>query len=390
MLNKITIKNYKSLENVTLTLRPFNVFIGPNNAGKSNIFDCLAFLCESLTPLQRPTSTVQRAVDARGGFQYVVWGGDPSRSISVDLDVSLGDPDGKKERRYNFYIEVQGNQFGTSVSAIRLRYKANSDWRMLLDVQRGAKGTAWDINGEELDRLQPRGDPEWWLGGLSYLTQAHWSFADYIRSWRFYNFVPSRMELPQPVKKDLDIQHEGENLSVVLHSLHSSYRDEFKEIEELARVGVGEIEELFTELTEQGQTYTTFKEQGVPLRIPMWAMSDGTLRLLAHLAAIYSPTPPPLMAFEEPENFIHPRRLELLADVLRGASKRSQILVATHSPHFLDYRRFDLDDLVIVEKAEGKTHCKKLSKQRQKGVKEALKVLTLGEMWYSGHLGGVP
>jgi predicted ATPase len=92
-------------------------------------------------------------------------------------------------------------------------------------------------------------------------------------------------------------------------------------------------------------------------------MSDGTLRLLAHLAAIYSPTPPPLMAFEEPENNIHPHLHELLADVLRGASKRSQILVATHSPHFLDYRRFDLDDLVIVEKIEGKTHCKKLSKK---------------------------
>jgi len=386
MLNKITIKNYKSLENVSLTLRPFNVFIGPNNAGKSNIFDCLMFLSELMT---HPRA-VQQAVNSRGGFQYIVWGGDVTLSISIDLGVSLVDPDEKKERQYHFYIEVRGSELGASASAIRLRCKVKSNWRKLLDVQRGQKGIAWNIDGEELDRLQPRGDPEWWLEGLPYLTQAHRIFADYVRGWRFYNFVPSRMEQALPVRKDMDLQHEGENLPVVLHSLHSSHRREFGEIEELARVGVPEIEELRTELTEQGQTYTTLREQGVPSNIPAWSMSDGTLRFLAHLAALYTPAPPPLMAFEEPENNIHVRLHELLADVLRGASKRSQILVSTHSPHFLDYRRFDLDDLVIVEKAERKTRCKKLSKKRKTDVKEALKVLTLGEMWYSGHLGGVP
>jgi len=388
MLNKITIKNYKSLENVSLTLRPFNVFIGPNNAGKSNILDCLGFLSELMTPPQQQITTVEKAMRPRGGFPYVVWGGDVNRSISIDLCVSLADPAGKGKRQYHFYIEVRGSRLGSTVSALRLTCKVNSNWRSLLDVQ-PERWTALDIEGKELN-LEPQGGAEWWLGAFPYLPSAHSAFAKYIQGWRFYNFVPSRMEQVLPVRKDLSLQHEGENLSVVLHSLHSGYRREFGEIEELARVGVPEIEELLTELTDQGQTYTTLREQGVALNIPAWSMSDGTLRFLAHLAAVYSPTPPLLMAFEEPENNIHPRLHELLADVLRAASKRSQILVATHSPHFLDYRRFDLDDLVIVEKAEGKTQCKKLSKKRKADVKDALKVLTLGEMWYSGHLGGVP
>jgi predicted ATPase len=389
MLNKITIKNYKSLENVSLTLRPFNVFVGPNNAGKSNLFDCLAFLSELMTPTsaRQPAGTVLQAVGARGGFQYVVWGGDTNQSISVDLDVSLVDPDENKERQYNFYIELRGNQYGTSVSAIRLRRKANSGWRMLLDVQ-GKKWTAWGIEGRKLDRLQPRGDPEWWLEFLPYFPQAaHRVFADYVRGWRFYNFVPSRMEQVLPVRKGLNLQREGENLPVVLHTLHSSYRRAFREIEELITQIPG-VEELFTELTEEGRTYTTLKERGVSLNIPNWAMSDGTLRLLAHLAVVYLPTPPPLVCFEEPESNLHPWSHEHLVEILRRLSKRTQVLVSTHSPLFLDRLRTETNDLIVVEKPEGKTTCKRIS--GRKGLKKALQVLGLGELWYSGSIGGVP
>ncbi len=46
------------------------------------------------------------------------------------------------------------------------------------------------------------------------------------------------------------------------------------------------------------------------------------------------------------------------------------------------------EDLFIVEKKDGETKVKKA--EDKKGIKEALKTLGLGDMWYSGSLGGNP
>lgn len=306
MLNKITIKNYKSSENVSLTLRPFNVFIGPNNAGKSNIFDCLMFLSE-LVSLGAP------AISSRGGFQYLVWGGDTKRAISIEVEVSIIDPQNDQEKQFHYQIEIVGEPKGLGhLSKMRLTCRVKSAWRVLLESE-AERLMARDLQGKELGWINLAPEFEW----LRHY-HPHWNFFRDLRDWRFYNPVPSRMADVQPVKKDLILQREGENLSRVLHTLHASYKHEFTEIEELVKTGVPEIEELFTELTDQGQTYATIREPGHSLTVPAWAMSDGTLRFLAHLAALYTPTPPPLMAFEEPENHIHPHLHALLADVLRG------------------------------------------------------------------------
>jgi hypothetical protein len=67
--------------------------------------------------------------------------------------------------------------------------------------------------------------------------------------------------------------------------------------------------------------------------------SDGTLKLLAYLTVLYDPEPPPIVGIEEPENFLHPRLLPVLAEEARLTAGRSQLLVTTHSPHFVDALR---------------------------------------------------
>jgi len=78
--------------------------------------------------------------------------------------------------------------------------------------------------------------------------------------------------------------------------------------------------------------------------------------------------------------------LELIVELLKNASHKTQVLVTTHSPYLVDL--LQPEDLFIVEKQDGKTQVKKA--EDKKGIKEALKTLGLGEMWYSGSLGGVP
>ncbi|HID88076.1 MAG TPA: hypothetical protein EYP55_12015 [Anaerolineae bacterium] len=212
------------------------------------------------------------------------------------------------------------------------------------------------------------------------------ALANAMHNWTFYNFVPSRMEQPGPAKKDLRLQREGANISSVLHTFQSEWGESFAEVEELLKAAVPELERLLTPLTEQGQTYLAVVERGFPLRIPSWAMSDGTLRFLGQLAALLSPHPPSLACFEEPENCIHPGLLELVVDVFKSASRKIQILVTTHSPDLLNF--LAPEDLVIVEKVNGKTQCREAKDVA--GAKEALKTLGLGELWTAGHLGGVP
>jgi len=382
MLTKLRVKNYKSLEDVTVPLRPLTVFVGPNNAGKSNILDCLLFLRE-LLELGAPS------VHSRGGFQYLVWGGDLKRQIEIELEAKIPDSLGK-EHEVTYRVEIAGGPELYSISRELCSAHLDGEERKLLEfpIEQG-RVEVWDENrkkttswsSSEVGRrlcLSHCQDP------ASYPTLS--ALAEAMHNWAFYNFVPSRMEQPGPAKKDLRLQREGANISSVLHTFQSEWGEDFAEVEGLLKIAVPEMERLLTPLTEEGQTYLAMEERGFPLRIPSWAMSDGTLRFLGQLAALFSPDPPALACFEEPENCIHPGLLELLVDVLKSASRKIQVLVTTHSPDLLNY--LDPEDLMIVEKKDGKTQCREAKDVA--GVKEALKTLGLGELWYSGHLGGVP
>jgi predicted ATPase len=383
MLTKLRVKNYKSLEDVTIPLRPLTVFVGPNNAGKSNILDCLLFLRE-LLELGPPS------VSSRGGFRYLVWGGDLKRQIEIELDAHVLDVSSKR-RSITYQIEIAGGPAGHyAISGETCSMRVDGEEQKLLEfpIEKG-EVEVWDEDrkkirswsSSEVGRrlcLSHCQDP------TSYPTLN--ALAKAMHNWAFYNFVPSRMEQPGLAKKDLRLQKEGENISSVLHTFQSEWGENFAEVEELLKTAVPELERLLTPLTEEGQTYLAVEERGFPLRIPSWAMSDGTLRFLGQLAALFSPDPPVLACFEEPENCIHPGLLELVVDVFKSASRKIQVLVTTHSPDLLNF--LAPEDLLIVEKKDGKTQCREANDVA--GVKEALRTLGLGELWYSGHLGGVP
>ncbi|MEW6685495.1 MAG: AAA family ATPase [Candidatus Edwardsbacteria bacterium] len=186
-----------------------------------------------------------------------------------------------------------------------------------------------------------------------------------------FNFSPQLMREALPVRKELQLQFLGENLSVVLHVLQTEYPQQFKEIEDILKSAVLELEELTTGLTphEPGRTYTRIREKGLKISIPAWGMSDDTLRLLGHLATLYLPILPLLVCFEEPENYVHPRLLELIVNLLKNASEKTQVLVTTHSPYLVDF--LQPEDLYIVEKQNGETQIKKA--EDKKGIREALR-----------------
>jgi len=100
-----------------------------------------------------------------------------------------------------------------------------------------------------------------------------------------------------------------------------------------------------------GRVIGVWREQDVKEDLTLADLSDGTLRLLCWATLCLAPSIPPLVCIDEPELGLHPRVLPLLAGLLRLASARSQILVATHSPYFLS--QFSLDEIAVMRKDDG-------------------------------------
>jgi predicted ATPase len=399
-LTKLVVKNYKSLRDFQLDIKPLMVFIGPNNTGKSNIFDCFKFLSEAIK-----IRGLQGSVIQRGGFNNIIFNGEIGNTISIELHGSLQIKG--EEKSYKYSIEFGGNQFGNCYNnreTFVLKgpiYSApkvigNETQRQIFDEIKllefpGENGMAIarDETGKQMGGFGA-GNNIVYLSSFS--DPLHYpvlsSFHNEVQNWAFFNFVPQLMRDPLPIQKELQLKFLGENMATVLHALQTEYPQKFKKIEDILKSALPQFDELGTGLTAApGQTYIKMREKELNVDIPAWGMSDGLLRLLGLLISFYSPSPPPLACYEEPENFVHPRLLELIVDLLKNASEnKTQVMATTHSPYLVDL--LQPEDLFIVEKKDGETKIKKA--EDKKGIKEALKTLGLGDMWYSGSLGGNP
>jgi len=225
-INQITIKNYKSLQNLTLNLKPFLVFIGPNNAGKSNIFDCLRFLSNFV-------KNGSAAARQRGGFEQIVFNGDISKEISLELHGSIKVEDeqppapfgkGDKERCYRYIIEFGGDRWGNCFNKREVFNLWEDSKQILLEFPTEKNmAIAFDETGKQTGSIGGGRDRSYLS---SFNDEEHYPilghFSTEVQNWAFFNLLPPLMRASLPVRKELQLQSSGENLPVVLHVLHQN------------------------------------------------------------------------------------------------------------------------------------------------------------------------
>jgi predicted ATPase len=217
---------------------------------------------------------------------------------------------------------------------------------------------------------------------------------DYISRWRYYQLSPQIMKQAYAAVAQQFLMENGLNFSAWLMTLQTGYPEEFRLIKQVAKDSLPGLEEILTPPTQVGTTFLFTTEKNLQRPVTIWHMSDGEILFIAWLSLIYSPDRfgAPLFCIEELENHLHPRLLEILVEVLNqrqiklGPKGTAQIMVTTHSPHLVD--KVNFDDLIVVEKTNGTTRCTRPSSKAN--LRELLdrKELGLGELWYSGALGG--
>jgi predicted ATPase len=334
MIKRLRVKNYKSLRDVELELGRLNALIGPSNSGKSNTLDCLAFLAETC---QRP---IHDAFFSRGEYLDVVFGGQ-EKDIELVVDCLLD----SRDWQYSLRLGKQG------ISGERLAVAGEAK------IERGESGSvilkddgSWQdgsTNGHESTLYALDGNQDF---------SAARKFRDYLSSWRLYHFsTTAEMRSITDAKRVYDLEKSGRNLIQVLISLRNAYPGVFDQVEEALRQGVPEIENLLTPLTPEGRAYLAVREQGFEQEFDCCHLSDGTLKLLGCVTAAALPWPR-LLCFEELENSIHLRLLQLVIDLLQKSEK--QVIFSTHLPYITNF--VQPEDIRIVEKKQGETKVRRV------------------------------
>jgi predicted ATPase len=365
VIKTLTVENYKSLKNLRIPLNPLTVLVGPNAAGKSNILDCLAFIADVIRD-----GTIRNALVTRGGFGDIVWGGDPNRSVEISL---AGRLDTGKNKLFEYSINIGGPNLIIQEESGFLPGSKDEKFTFHRD------GNTLKYN----DSTSSVSDGM--VISISQLSEAN-TLREKIINWSFFDFQLSQMKSYQPVAKQTRLNSDGSNVATVLHWIHSEEPEVFHRVEELLKVAIPEVDRLLSPLTPNGRTYIAWRETNFTNRIPAWNMSEGSVRLVAVLVALLAPEPPSLVTFENPEVHLHPLQMEYLADILKEASQRTQILITTHSPYLLNY--LPLESVLVVKKQAGQTLVERPG--NSSNLKKLLQELGLGEAWYTGHLGGNP
>jgi predicted ATPase len=176
------------------------------------------------------------------------------------------------------------------------------------------------------------------LGGLARYPQVS-HLRRFISGWYLSYLGGGTKRTVPEAGPQARLSETGDNLPNVVQYLTEQHPGRLAEILRVLAERVPQLERVDTELLADGRLLLRFKD--APFDEPVLAKyaSDGTLKLLAYLTVLYDPAPPPIVGIEEPENFLHPRLLHVLAEEARGAAGRSQLLVTTHSPYFVDALR---------------------------------------------------
>ena len=384
--------NLRSLRNVRLDIGPrVTVLAGPNASGKSNIVDAMNFVYDAIY------DGVEHAVGDRGtramlhrhggyftrGFTIGLGlesstfvaehmfriGITRSNDVSIDYERISGMTIGHRRRRFDF--RLKDSYFykppPSNISNELSGKEFPSDYLMLsvmgdsLDVAQRLASSLLDKNGPTIESAS--------------VAQTIVDMANFMGEMSFYRLFPNILREPTPPKPGNRLVEDGTNLASVLRRIVRQEDEAYWDL-------IGALGSVIPDIDDVrvrqfgGYQYIQLKHHSLVSStgeggwLDLSSESDGTVRTLALLVALYQNPPPSLICIEEPELNVHLGALGILADTLNEVGLRSQVIVTTHSSDLLDYFQEDAIRAVIAK--EGRTRAGRLRKNQLKALRESL------------------
>ena len=403
LLHSIHLRNILSFgpDTEPLELRPLNVLIGPNGSGKSNLLDCIGLLQSAPDKIagtvrtegsvqewlwkgaKKPTAHVEAVIRPAQSYRSPIrhwfeFTESANRFELVDERIETSQPAPQQKKPYLYFGYEGGRPMVNAVD-----FRANDPLGQIAQSLDPASGRVKRVlRREEIDPelsiLAQRYDAD--LYPEHYHLRRQYQQIKLYRDWVFGRENPARGWQDTAGLIDY-LSPSADNLALMLNRFEND-QEVGPRIKEL----LNELYEGITDFKVQifgGKLQVRLVEG--PFSIAASRLSDGTMRFLSLLVILLNPTPPPLICIEEPELGLHPHAVAAIGELLIEASKRTQIIVTTHSEMLVDCMTDVPDAIIVCSKRDGQTRMKRLD---AKEMTVWLKEYSLGELWSSGHIGG--
>jgi len=370
MLKKLKLKNFKSFKDVEIELGNLNVLIGPNAGGKTNLINVFRFL-RSLE-----SEGLNNAISLHGGFYSIRnFKAGVNEPILIEMEFFIENLKNKyKDFEYGYEeeipqrirIELSGNVcFSLQINennenlekSISFTFK-NSVIKKFNILERQIE-SSWNTDITIYDDLNVKFRPSLpynqikpdflSLQVLKFFGELNNSifqkfFTEYIG---IYDFEAKLIKETASFVSSYDLEEDGSNIAFVIENILSD-KAKRKTLLNLISYVLDFIEGISTERsTFKDFVFLKVKEKFSNDYIPSYLLSDGTIRIIALIVALYFENKN-ILIFEEPEINIHPSLLSIVIDLFKESSNEKQILITTHNPEFLKY--IDLDDIIVISR----------------------------------------
>ena len=365
-IDRITLKGYRSIRSLEdFELGPVNILIGANGAGKSNFVSFFSLLSEMVK------RRLALAVNRVGG---------------ADAELFLG-PQVTKRIEADLKIKANGYEF---------KLEPTADNRLIFSDER-IKSQGVPGRTRSVDRSIGRGQSESKLkeqikpGSRNVVISRNIYGA--VSSWTVYHFHDTSetgpMRRTHTVRDNDRLLPDGANLAAFLFRLQEEAPSTYQMIGDVVDL----VAPFFKEFRlrpkkargdESLQLEWTQKSSDYPFHAGQF--SDGTIRFIGLATALLQPNPPATILIDEPELGLHPYALNILASLIRQASKRTQLIVSTQSAGLLN--GFEPKDIVVIDREGGESKFRRLKDQELRSWLE--EDYSLGELWQKEVYGGAP
>lgn len=389
-IQKLNVKGFRSLRDVTWEPGKLNVIIGPNGSGKSNLLRALLLLQRSAQ------GELSAEILKAGGIAPLLWDGQvQALSWSLQTDANqgalnyelglhqLGATSAYRVERETLGKRIKGGILGAEVETTRKYLERTSGSAAASDVQERKLVAHEGSIPDDQTLLALLAGP--------FSNPVVSGFRDMVSGWALYHdvHVDQGAKLRQATVARLDrrVAADGQNLISVLHTLYTGSRDFKRTLDDAMRAAFGgDYEELVFPPAADQRVQMRVRWRSLKTEQSAADLSDGTIRFLLLLAILATPSPGALIAIDEPEAGLHPSMLPIIAEHAAAAAERTQVILTTHSTQLLDAFTDAQPTTTVAQWKDGETHLAIVDREE---LARWLQTYSLGALFRTGELEGM-